>query len=188
MKVVKSIAETYSFYFKSNKCSWANFTVNNSTGEFHIQSDNGDWQYRWNLNSLGEKHTAHKKPLISFLADLKTVGYIANKLSYNKHRGEVSAIDENKIKTQIKQLHANLTSPSLDKKEVDLKLDSLDYSSFEGFYTSLEESYNEDFIGLFYSCFEEGLPTEDSYSFSLLKEMHLPAFIQHIQEELKNGN
>lgn len=43
----------YSFRF-NGYASWAIFTINDYTGEFTINSDWGDWSYRWHTDSLGK--------------------------------------------------------------------------------------------------------------------------------------
>lgn len=47
---------TYSFRFK-DYATWANFTINDATGEFSVQSDWGCWSYRWHTDSLGKNNT-----------------------------------------------------------------------------------------------------------------------------------
>jgi hypothetical protein len=44
---------TYCFRF-TNYGGWSNFTVNESTGEFTVNSDWGNWAYRWHTDSLGD--------------------------------------------------------------------------------------------------------------------------------------
>jgi len=66
---------TYSFAF-IDYGQWANFTINESTGEFSIQSDWGDWSYRWHTDSLG-KDVKLTKFLLKASPD-----YITEKLSY----------------------------------------------------------------------------------------------------------
>jgi hypothetical protein len=61
----------YSFRFK--EMGWAIFTLNDTTGEFSIQSDWGNYSYRWHVNALGEGYTLH-----SFLTKCDA-DYIANK-------------------------------------------------------------------------------------------------------------
>jgi hypothetical protein len=44
---------TYCFRFTSYS-GWSNFTINESTGEFTVNSDWGNWAYRWHTDSLGD--------------------------------------------------------------------------------------------------------------------------------------
>lgn len=44
---------TYCFRF-TDYSAWANFTVNEQTGELSILSDWGNWAYRWRTDSLGD--------------------------------------------------------------------------------------------------------------------------------------
>ncbi len=68
----------YSLRFKGYG-AWAIFTINDATGEFSIQSDWGNYSYRWNTDALGDKD------LTDFLCQCEP-NYIVRKFSQeNKH-------------------------------------------------------------------------------------------------------
>lgn len=52
-EVIVTRPVTYCFRF-TDYAGWANFTVNESTGEFSILSDWGNWAYRWHTDRLGK--------------------------------------------------------------------------------------------------------------------------------------
>lgn len=72
------ISHPISYYFRFNHCGWAIFTVNYTTGEFSIQSDWGNYSYRWNGLS--------KESLIRFSPE-----YIADKFSH-ENKGELERV------------------------------------------------------------------------------------------------
>lgn len=72
-------ADVYSFRFEGYS-SWAIFTVCNATGELSIQSDWGDWSYRWNIDALGKTAKGDNIRLTQFLSDRSSYDYVATKL------------------------------------------------------------------------------------------------------------
>jgi hypothetical protein len=56
-------------------CGWAICTVNDVTGELSIQSDFGNWAYRWNVAHLGELS------LTAFIGSRPHVHYLLGKLT-----------------------------------------------------------------------------------------------------------
>lgn len=96
-------ADTYQFRFKDPRCLWANFTVNNSTGEFSIQSDAGSWSHRWNIGSLWEQDKQNGKPLAHFLGVTAGAGYILDKLGYGQPRDLANIIDKEGTISGIRQ-------------------------------------------------------------------------------------
>lgn len=102
--VTVGTADVYSFRFKE-PFGWAIFTVNNATGEFHIQSDWGNWQYRWAVGkNLGERSAAHEKPLSHFLATGSGSGYVVDKLSYNEPRSFQQEFSEKRTKDAMRRM------------------------------------------------------------------------------------
>jgi hypothetical protein len=112
-------ADVYSFRFEE-PFSWAIFTINNATGEFHIQSDWGNWQHRWPMQAIGESHAKHEKPLTHFLGDRGDAGYVTDKLHYdcNDKRDQFS---EDRTKEEIKKqiLSARIYGASCRSEEDD---------------------------------------------------------------------
>lgn len=82
---------SYSFRFK---WGWAIFTINEATGEFSIQSDWGNYNYRWNI-----RHTGYKT-MTEFVAHAGA-HYIVDKFSYGRHPDLVDVVDEEKTKQAL---------------------------------------------------------------------------------------
>ena len=80
--VQESEAKTYTFFFKP--MGWANFTLNDSTGEFLITSDWGTYGHSWDTRHLGFRE-GEKRKLTRFIAEAGA-DYITKKFSYDKHR------------------------------------------------------------------------------------------------------
>ncbi len=80
--ISKGTADFYKFIF--DPIGWAIFTINEGTGEFSIQSDWGNYAYRWSIASLSLDDLSHGKPLTHFLADRGPADYVADKLSYDQ--------------------------------------------------------------------------------------------------------
>lgn len=61
---------------------WALATVNDGTGEVNIQSDWGNWSYRWHINHLGSIHEGRLMTLTEFIGNRSQGGcdYLADKL------------------------------------------------------------------------------------------------------------
>jgi hypothetical protein len=97
-EVTKTSAQAVTFHLRPSPLArdgcayhaggWALATVNNETGEFAIQSDWGNWAYRWNVHHLGDNTS-----LIKFIADRDAghCDYIANKLAPRSEAYEFDA-------------------------------------------------------------------------------------------------
>lgn len=85
----KSVATSYSYTFK---WGWAIFTVNDSTGEFSVQSDWGNWSNRWNILHLG-------KPTLTEFLKHSDADYVVNKFQVER-----SEIDEEATRKRLREL------------------------------------------------------------------------------------
>lgn len=79
-----STAKAYSFRCPDGFGEWAICTVNDATGELHVQSDWGCWAYRWGNTFGGGKN------LTQFIADRDPHAshYLADKLTSERPDGE----------------------------------------------------------------------------------------------------
>ena len=129
-------AKVYAFRFQHG---WANFTICDRLGEFSIQSDWGNYSYRW--GNIG------KNTLEEFLAGCDSC-YITTKLSYSKPREfreefSLSGTIDN-VKTQIIE---ERRSGQLEKRDARILWDytekvlkfSDDAETPEGFYNLIHE-------------------------------------------------
>lgn len=94
-------AEVYAFNFNTHG-GWANFTLCEETGEFHIQSDWGDWQYSWPQPGRG------KGTLKDFIMRTGTC-YLAGKLTKGGDEGAKdfdadATIEKIKADPEVKKL------------------------------------------------------------------------------------
>jgi len=91
-------AKSYSFQFEKGY-SWAIYTVNDHTGEFSIQSDWGDYTYRWDIRHLG-KTDGRLTTLHEFLTHAES-HYIVKKFAQNKHHTFRKEFDDAATKTDL---------------------------------------------------------------------------------------
>lgn len=121
-KVTTYTADVYSFRFEE-PFGWAIFTVNNASGEFHIQSDWGSWQHRWPVGeNLGRDSAAHAKPLAHFLGTCSGAGYVVDKLGYGEPRTFRDTFSETQTKDSMRRmiLGARLNSPDVPSETSEL--------------------------------------------------------------------
>ena len=143
----KHTADVYSFYFRPY--GWAVFTICEATGEFSIQSDWGNFGYRWNPKYIGTE-TLHEFIMNTY------PDYIVNKLSYDKECSFRNDFLEEETLNNFKQaIISNRLQDIIDKETArkhwdDLicfwEYDVMDNPSpmdmlFQQFPTELEEYY-----------------------------------------------
>jgi len=194
--MTKQVAEVYCFQFKEAG-GWANYTICESTGEFSIQSDWGDYSYRWNRYGLGDK------ALKEFLASCDA-HYIVDKFSYKKPREfkaefslEATAKD---IKSQIlKERRSRDISQNRAKALWEFVKDEIEGSSdcedVHFFYDRLSQDVDPhgefgeyhtysllEFLGDDYMCHGPVYIPSHRYVFCL--QTLVPFFLDFLKEEL----
>ena len=129
----KSVATSYGYRF-TDYSGWAIFTVNDSTGELSLQSDWGNFSYRWNTGALGKGKT-----LTTFLAGTNS-HYVAEKF------GVVSTeLDESETRKAIRSaldVRADDVASALLEDAID-DVDDLDFTHVNRLYTSASTSLVE---------------------------------------------
>lgn len=81
---------TYSFRYSPN--GWANHTLNDTTGEYSLESDWGSYQHRWHIGALGTDKSGRTYTLTEFISRAG-VHYIADKFSYNSQPDLKDVVD-----------------------------------------------------------------------------------------------
>jgi len=106
--ISKGAAKYYHFRWPDYS-SWAIFTVCDATGEFHIQSDWGNFSFRWDTRSLGGGQS-----LTEFLASCSGEDYVMRKLRYDRPDLK-DVVDEDATKAKWQQeLHERMDGVTFD--------------------------------------------------------------------------
>lgn len=211
-------AAVYHFRWVGISSSWAIFTVNDATGEFNIQSDWGNWAYRWNIDALGDGQT-----LTQFLATCSDPDYVTNKLGYGEPRSFSQEVDhETTIRTwKEKVLNARLMGHGLNlHKSVanllgfkpDFYIDGLDREQAAEVWYDLKcfdkcydlgqseaeavvaigdmPSYGALYTFLGGNDFDiwESIKTRPSWAYTFLRECLLPFFFNYLRENFLKKN
>lgn len=94
---------SYRFVFDEGDSwnGWAILTINEDTGEVHLQSDYGNYQHRWTPAHTPEK--AHATPMHAFFANAST-GYLVDKFGYGGQPDLKSVFDEERTKQEVRAL------------------------------------------------------------------------------------
>jgi hypothetical protein len=166
VKVSKAVS--YTFHFKPY--GWAIYTVNETTGEFHITSDWGSFSHRWDPKNLGEK------TFQQFLIKAEP-SYICRKFAAaNKELNEV--VDEEEtlkaIKTRILEDRRSRFIPS--KEEAELLLSLAEEWADADFSEAVIPSEFFDY------SYEDFLHTKESYTAKVVTTLLLPAFQSYLKE------
>jgi len=100
-------ARVYHFRWPGNTCGWAIFTVCDVTGEFSIQSDWGNFSYRWDPRHLGAKNLTHF--LAGYSGDTTTEHhdcshYVMDKFSYAHSKETEAVFDMEATRRELRNL------------------------------------------------------------------------------------
>ncbi len=175
---------SYSFRFKRG---WAIFTINDDTGEFAINSDWGNYSYRWSANpkNLGAPS------LTDFLRRTlqRDAAYVIDKFSYTNKADLDPIVDESATRREFKRALASVfrhrrKSKILDHGNVRDAFREIDDIDFES-NTSIERSMISDLYHL-----PDLLPCEwwdlirhmPSARAVILRHSLLPFFGRHLQQ------
>lgn len=172
-----SKAVTYSFWFKGYS-SWANFTINDGTGEFSVQSDWGSWAYRWHTNSLGEGKT-----LTHFLLECDA-DYIVNKFKIGGAADLKDVVDPKGTLNAIKERIDEAQQDDRITKQVAraLWLAAVEYTEMNRCDATLIDSDLCDFLNEPHEYTEY----EPSHTYVLLVRRLIPFFQDWLKDHLAN--
>lgn len=176
----KTVAEVYHFVF--DVTGWATFTICESTGEFSIQSDWGNYSHRWNINAIGTE------TLKAFIAKCDP-HYLADKFSYSKSRDFKNTFDVHKtidsLTWQIKESRKDDELEHGRARELYNLVKKLDmFDDANEFYQALDsapESYFE-----YDNEPNEAFCYRPSFEYEFLIGKLLPFFIEHLRAEGDN--
>lgn len=167
---------SYSFRFKTG---WAIFTLNDSTGEFSVQSDWGDYAYRWHTGSLGGS------TLTEFVRDHADCQHIADKFSYGGKANLADVFDEEATKANVVRVVRECMRdlPLDERRQLGLDLrETLRFGDAEEFMRSIDEcEVANKFLD------HENICTKKSYRFEFLKLRLLPFFKTHLKSLANEG-
>lgn len=165
---------TISIHCRFKPHGWATFMINNDVGTLSIQSDWGDWSYRWGTGSLGSP------TLLIALRDRFDQWYVANKL----FGGKTSAYDpyktEESFKKKLLEARRRRDISKEDASELWYELDRVPWENVDALYYSLpsDEVFNKVFGSEWFFDLEESpLP-----SYEVFLELLHPALIKCLKE------
>lgn len=174
-QIVVCDAKAYSFRFPGG--GWAIYTVNDGTGEFIVQSDWGNWSYRWNTDPkcLGAA------TLTAFLRKMSDPWYVADKFHYGRPRDR-EEFDDHATKRGLRKRVGELYGcRKLDlertKELLDL-LDDLDWNSADSFVQSF---YDHEDLGVLTAEPYEWIEQRPTASYIILVDALLPCFFNYLR-------
>jgi len=175
-------ADVYSFRF--NHYGWAIFTVCNDTGELSIQSDWGDWSYRWSHAGIGEGRT-----LAGFLA-IADKHYLSRKLMPDEQRKVPDY--ESTLESLREVILEKRRSDSIDKcwaremwNEAEDFASAYDQAGIIYGFDAACRAVSSDFVAEIDELWEL-LGTKDSHTYIILRDHLLPVFKQHLRPKDQN--
>jgi len=173
-------AKAYSFGFEPY--GWAIFTVNDVSGEFSIQSDWGNWSYRWNVNHLGESCTKTDSPLTHFIADRGEASYLVNKLCLGRDSDRYSP---EKTKQEWRRIVASdRRNNCITKEEARAAWDEIQYVDFDTPDTAYNTACKTKHLLEIFNPIQEFFFREPLPEVSILQYHLLPFFIEFLNKEV----
>jgi hypothetical protein len=197
-KFQKHVAEAYHFNFEAT-FGWAIFTVNCHTGEFQIQSDWGDFNYRWHVDHLGYSDVPVETRLKHFLCMRPDAHYVANKLTMSRQdlRSEYrDDLTEERIRQEIvkRRKAQDIDKDAASEAWWDLKHE-VDFGNETALFHTITDAVYEA-LGMFYmhkgtkmldaAGMSEYIQHRPSGRYMFLVEKLLPFFFDHLRKELED--
>lgn len=176
-EVSVSTPTSYSFRFKQYG-EWAIFTINEATGEFSIQSDWGNYQYRWNTRALGGR------TLTQFLFQADN-DYIVRKFAYDNKTDLAPVHDEDAIKGNVRaRIIEARKDRELDQYAARDLWEALDSWAADDFNIDRMDTDLYTFLGEPW----EFLETKDSPRYTFVRNVLLPFFFKWLKAHKTNGD
>jgi hypothetical protein len=184
-RVSESRPVSYSFRFDEN-WNWAIFTINDVTGEFSIQSDWGNWSYRWNVSNLGGSALKSPRPLTAFLANRDSDSYVADKLfSPDEKRRFDSEGTKKALRGHIISERRDGSITSEQAREAWEAVDDADYSTERDLVDSVEEADDDNLFGEgSYDIYEQFVAHKPCSEWFIVCYKLLPFFFDYLRREV----
>lgn len=177
-------AKAYGFTFEE-PFGWAIFTINDSSGEFSIQSDWGNWSHRWNVNHLGVDKNI-KNPLTHFIADRGDAGYLAKKLYNGREMKRFSPENtEHEWRKMVLQSRREGYLKKEAAREIWDDIGQLDFSDAHSLNNSIYHLDGKE-LNRFFDPFWDYLFDENVPEATILTYHLLPFFINYLRKEVLN--
>jgi hypothetical protein len=185
-RVTTTTAKVYRFTWPGSYSGWAVFTVCDDTGEFSIQSDWGNFSYRWNIRALGNEG---KTTLHEFLAERSpgNFEYIVNKLSYENHALK-DVFDKEATEAEFKREIIKLRrSWEWDKEKAraywEMVEEMCEDAVSEGFEWVYHSDRHNELFGEF-ECAYEYMRTCKPTLWYIVQDELLPRFAEYVREHV----
>jgi hypothetical protein len=172
VKYYETTKRSFCFQFKAG---WAHFTVDDKTGEFSVQSDWGDYAYRWHVGAIGESS------MYEFLANVDA-HYIVDKLGYGEPREFRKEYQEDATRKALqREVCSQRRRDCISKEDARVvydELDSMDCAA-EAIYYEMPRYVSDLFK---YTDIYEFFVYEPSTRYRILVEQLIPLFQAKLRE------
>lgn len=181
-------AVVYSMKFPGSYSGWAIFTVCDATGEFSIQSDWGNFSYRWNINHLGNEG---KTTLTEFLAGRNDHDYIVNKLSYDNPALQEEYDEDTMlqlVRRHILEERRSLALDQEDARDLWVQIEQFCAEVADRGLDSAFYNYNPDFYLLFEKVeVYEFIARRKPAVYDIVCHELMPRFAEFLREKVLKG-